>query len=146
MTYVTLQEFQNYVDVYTLDTDDYDVSPPEKRNKALLIATRTIDRLNFLGNVAVLGQELQFPRGTDVTVPTAIKNATCELALTFLAGTDINRGVNRQNVSHEAFLGVKVARDTNAVQEHLMNGIPNFEAWLLLRPYLRPVSFAILRG
>lgn len=144
--YVTNLEFKQYVDAFVIDTDDFDVADSSKRTKALTVATRAIDRLNFQGDKAVPGQQNQFPRGSDSVVPTAIKNATCELALTYLAGKNLDQKFDDQAVVHEAFMGVKTSYDTGFVQEHLINGIISYEAWLLIRPYLTPMVIEILHG
>lgn len=143
--YTTLAEFQTYVDSFTLDTDNYDVAPPAKRTKALTLATRAIDRLNFQGDKAVPGQQYQFPRGNDSVVPTAIKNATCELALKYLDDVVLDQEFDAQNVAFEAFMGIKTSYNDFA-KEHLINGIVSFEAWLLLKPYLRPMVLKLVKG
>jgi hypothetical protein len=144
-SYVTLEEFQNYVDGFIIDTDDFDAATPPMRQKALNIATRSIDRLNFEGDLTDPAQPNQFPRGGDTTVPTAIKNATCEIALVLLTSTlDIES--DKLATREDAFLAVKTARDTNAVSENVVNGIVSFEAWLLLKPFLRPYHPEIVRA
>ncbi len=104
----------------------------------MTLATRAIDRLNFQGDKAAPGQQNQFPRGIDVTTPDAIKNATCELALAYLAGKQLDDEFEAQKYAHEAFMGVKASKDTGYRPEHLINGIISYEAWLLLKPFLRP--------
>lgn len=146
MAYATLQEFQDYVAGFIIDTDDYDIASSVLRAKSLNLATRAIDRLNFEGDVSVNGQGSQFPRGGDTQVPTAIKQATCEIALVLLQGTSLDEEVDSLAVSHEAFLAVKTARDTTTVAEHIVNGIVSYEAWLLLKPFLRPFSPQIVRA
>lgn len=144
--YVTNIEFKQYVDSYTLDTDDFDTADSNKRTKALLIATRAIDRLAFQGNKADPAQPNQFPRGTDVVTPDAIKNATCELALSYLADMTLNKQFDNQGVAFEAFLGVKTSYTSGFIQEHLINGIISYEAWTLLRPFLRANVVELIKG
>lgn len=145
MAYATLQEFQDYVDGFVIDTDDFDVATPQQRQKVLNIATRSVDRLNFEGDVSVPTQPNQFPRGGDTLVPTAIKNATCEIALVLLT-TTLDEEADKLSMSHDAFLAIKTSRDTNAVSENIVNGIVSYEAWLLLKPFLRPFSPQIVRA
>ncbi len=145
MAYATLQEFQDYVDGFVIDTDDYDEAMPNQRQKVLNIATRSIDRLNFEGDLAVPTQPNQFPRKGDTLVPTAIKNATCEIALVLLT-TTLDEEADKLSMSHDAFLAIKTSRDTNAVSENIVNGIVSYEAWLLLKPFLRPFQPEIVRA
>ncbi len=145
MAYVTLQEFQDYVDGFVIDTDDFDAATQQERQKVLNIATRSIDRLNFEGDKTVFTQSNQFPRGGDTLVPTAIKNATCEIALVLLT-TTLDAENDNLAMQHDAFLAIKTSRDTNTVQENTVNGIVSFEAWLLLKPFLRPFQPELVRA
>lgn len=144
--YVSDVEFQAYVDGYVINSCNYDNADPVKRSKAVNVATRAIDRLNFNGSVTDPTQENQFPRGGDVVVPDAIKNATCELALAYLNDQDLQSQFDSQNIRLEAFMGVKTSYSGDFYAVNVVNGIISWDAWLLLQPYLRPITVEIVKG
>ncbi|WP_342235238.1 DnaT-like ssDNA-binding protein [Inquilinus sp. OTU3971] len=79
------------------------------KDKALIMAARQIDRLAFLGQIATAGQAMAWPRTgvtdregrtiSSTTVPQAVKDAQCEVALATLrddpTADDGNRNVRR---------------------------------------------------
>src|SRR5687768_4050443 len=82
-TYITLEGAQSYFDT-RLNTEAWDKASDKNKIKALIMATRAIDNLNFSGCKSVSTQFLQFPRNRNTEIPTAIEIATCECALQFL--------------------------------------------------------------
>lgn len=120
-----------------LGTRAWDTAVILDRTKALLMATRAIDRLNFAGSLHSDSQELQFPRGDDTTVPVDIEFACYELALAFLDGVDLEQEANSVNVASDAFSGVRTTYDADTYAEHMRAGIPSIVAWQYLKPYLR---------
>ena len=98
--YLDETEAQTYFDT-VLFTNVWDSATSEERLKALLMATRIIDRLNYFGSKVSESQEHQFPRtdgsNYDSTVPQQIKDACCEIALALLDGVDVN--IERENLS-----------------------------------------------
>lgn len=105
--------------------------------RALKQSTRAIDRLNFVGEKHDDAQSNQFPRGDDTVVPQDIVEATCELALVLLDGVDPNFEMeNLQNAS-QGIGDAKVTRDTSYTMDHVRNGIPSIQAWMILLNYLR---------
>lgn len=119
----------------------------EDRNKALIQATFLIDNLNFAGDIAEVGQVLQFPRANtfqnstkDVEIPVEIKNACCLIALKLLDGVDIDLEIKNLSMTQSKFHQVTANYDRNWVPEHLQAGIPSAEAWFLLKPFLRSIN------
>jgi hypothetical protein len=113
----------------------WDLATDEQREAALILATQQIDRLNFIGDKYDSDQELEFPRGTDTTIPQSIKYACFELAYAILDGYDIEHEMRNIHTSSMNFLGVRKTFD--GYPEHIVNGIVSFSAWSYLRPYLR---------
>lgn len=140
------------------------------RDSALVTATRHIDRLNFVGEKAAsfalrdtiigcvsaeqeraildagLAQELQFPRGTDTSVPVDIKIACCEIAFELINGKDPQSELENLATVSQGFASVRKTLDRSYNHEHLLAGIVSVLAWDYLRPYLRePQNIKISR-
>lgn len=129
-----------------LSTDAWDNADDTQKYKALAMATRAIDRLNFAGDKTDADQELQFPRGGDEDVPDAILIAAYECAIAYLDGYDPNIEIENLAVSSQGFAEVKDTYDRSFALEHVRMGIPSVVAWINLRPYLRdPNYFTISR-
>lgn len=133
--YATLDEAEVYfqdrlfAEVWT-ETDS------ENKTKSLKRATQLIDRLNFAGSKAVTTQELEFPRGTDTTIPQAIKDACCEIAINLLDGRDPEYDDEMLNVEQVSFGMGRERRNVSLIPEATAHGIPSNLAWKLLKPYL----------
>lgn len=134
--YATLSEANAYF-ATRLHSGLWTETPPADRNAALADATRRIDRLNFAGEKAVDTQELQFPRGTDSSVPGDIKIACYEIAFALLDGVDPERETQDLGVVSQGYSSVRTTYDRSLVQEHFANGIPSIMAWRYLTPFLR---------
>jgi len=141
-----------------LHTTAWDYASATDQQKALYMSTRYVDRLNYKGNkatvytlllanekataaeirVAEASQELEFPRGTDTSVPTDIEIACYEIALALLDGVDPDIELENLGVLTYSYAGVKTAynRDQQPI-EHLIHGIPSPLAWRYLKPFLR---------
>ncbi len=155
--YGTLEEACDYFDNRLHETAWSDAAI-EDRPKALWAATQIIDTLNYKGHknpVATLlaanslatqeeiraaetTQELEFPRGTDTTVPEAIRRACYEIAHSLLDGKDPEMELENLGVVSHGYSSVRTTYSRNQVPiEHLINGVPNALAWRLIRPFLR---------
>jgi len=134
--YATIVEAQAYFDG-RLNTDPWDDATDANKNKALIMATTLIDRLNYRGEKADSDQELQFPRGYDTEVPQDIKNACAEVALALLDGVDPEMEFENLRMKSQAYGVVRSTYDTNRTPEHYVAGIPSSLAWRFLKPYLR---------
>jgi len=127
-----------------LNTQAWDTAIISDREKALKMATRTIDRLNFAGEKYDSIQESQFPRGLDLTVPVDIECACYEIALALLDGIDMEQEALGLGIVSDAFSGVRTTYDDAMFHDHLRAGIPSIIAWDYLKPYLNDPRQIIL--
>jgi hypothetical protein len=155
--YGTLQEANDYFDNRLHETAWYRARATD-RPKALIAATRIIDALNFKGykhTVQVLldgdpdasdediraqeaAQPLEFPRGDDTEVPEAIRMACYEIAHSLLDGKDPELELENLGIVSQGYESVRTTYSRTQVPiEHIINGVPNAQAWRLLRPFLR---------
>lgn len=122
------------------------------KTKALRIATRTIDRLNFSGTKADVNQNLQFPRKNsiinsdniivtfeDTFVPEDIKIATYHVSYALLDGYDPDIEISNLPAIEQR-LTVSTKYDRSFVLDHIRAGIPSAVAWGFLRPYLKDIN------
>lgn len=121
------------------------------RRKSLIMSTQIIDRLNFAGDKAEIGQVLQFPRGNtsinpitfeetiekDDNVPEDIKNATYLIAIKLLDGFEPENDVRMTQISMSKFQNAQTFYNRDYIPEFLIAGVPSSEAWNYLKPYLR---------
>ena len=143
--YGTLTEADTYFG-QRLQTRDWDLATVTDRNKALYMATRAINRLNFAGNKSDADQELEFPREDDTEVPVPIRIACYECAIAFLQGRTLDQDLKDLSLASTSFGGVRDTYFEGYVPEHIRAGIPSAEAWVHLRPFLRdPYHFTISR-
>jgi Putative DnaT-like ssDNA binding protein len=119
-----------------------DASQTDKR-KALVQASRLIDRLSFFGTKFEEDQELEFPRGTAV-VPKEINYACYEIALMLLDGVDMEIEIVNLTATGQGFSSARTTYDRSFVLEHLRAGIPSALAWSYLKPYLNSSNSLIL--
>lgn len=95
--YVTLEEANAYFN-NRVDNDVWVATESTKKEAALITSTRLLDDMEWAGIVASETQLLAFPRigsyfdprlgyivSFDTSIPSQIKNATCELALHLLS-------------------------------------------------------------
>lgn len=123
-------------EVWSTATDD-------DKAKALISATRQIDRLSFKGRKILTNQALAFPRypqgyicssniqpSISIDVPQKVKDATCEESYVLLKG--ISKRIELQQQ------GVKQARIGDIEEVYTGNRIKllSSEARELLRPYM----------
>lgn len=130
---------EDYADAYfaeRLRSDPYTEACTDDKVKALQMATRAIDQLNFAGDKADEAQLRQFPRGEDTEVPDPIMQACCELALALLDDVDPNLEVENLNRAAQGVGDARIQRFDYA-QDHVRSGIPSIQAWILLCPFLR---------
>ena len=136
LSYTTLAEAQAYFD-NSLNTDDWDDASDNDKIKSLIVATKTIDRLNFLGKKADSEQDFQFPRYDDSSVPQDIKDAVCEEALMLVGGADISMEKEAAKMTAQGFGGVRVSFDVDMATLHLSAGLVSVIAFNIIKPYLR---------
>ena len=129
-----------------LNTDAWDDAVTGDKTKALAQATKIIDRLNFLGELADEDQDNQFPRDNDTEVPNDIKYACCEIALALLDGVDPEIEFENLSMVAQGYGNVKSTYDREIPAAHILAGVPSVTAWRYLSPYLRdPYSITLRR-
>lgn len=133
----------------------WEEATPSQREASLIEAREIIDSLAYKGSKATVyalpsdaedidiraaeaAQVLEFPRGEDTVVPDDIKQAEFEIANALLDGVDIQMEIEALGVSSQGLESVRTtySRGHQPV-EHIVNGVPSFRAWRLLRPFLR---------
>lgn len=123
-----------------LNSEVWDSALVNDRQKALITATRAIDRLNFAGQKSNEDQALQFPRNANTVVPLEIELAAYECALAYLDGVDMQQEIESIGVVRNEYLGSRSTYDGRYVNEYIRAGIPSAEAWQYLLPYLRDIQ------
>jgi len=148
-SYLTPEDAQEYADE-RLNAEAWDDAVDEDGSsfgqpgtltyKALAMATKIIDRLNYRGDKYDSGQENQFPRGTDTTVPTDIEEACFEIALALLDGIDPQLEGENLRMKSQGYANVRSTYDSDMPAPHMVAGVPSLVAWRYLVPYLRDVG------
>lgn len=142
--YGTLEKADNYFGSM-LEGQRWTYESRLRRIQALVSATKRIDRLNFCGVQTVVGQPLQFPRGTDVLVPVDIEQACYELAITLLKGVEPDTEHDNALATVQAYGGLRSEWDRTSVLPYMIAGIPSATAWNLLLPYIQEQRGIALR-
>jgi hypothetical protein len=145
-SYLAISDAQIYFDG-RLNTGPWDDADDTTRDKALLQATRAIDRLNFRGEKADESQELQFPRLGDSDIPEDIWCACAEEALSLLDGKDPEMEREALAITEQTFGKIRAKFERDAGRPiNILNGIMSATAWGYLLPYLRdPLTVRISR-
>ena len=160
--YGTVNESLEFFDC-RLHADSWENSPASDREKALKQASHMLDRLSWTGErntsyvvrqaqIAASGcvtdeqaildagltQQHAFPRGSDTVIPQALKEATFLIGYELLInGADVNADFNTLNIEAEGHSSVRVNYQRDRMLPHIVAGIPSFEAWQLIHPYLQ---------
>jgi hypothetical protein len=146
-----------------LNTEAWDNADDTTRQKALIQATRLIDRLNFEGDKTDPKQTLQFPRSitnmeidpstglptqpvttADTVVPLDIQYACYEIAIQLLDGVDPDWEVASLAQSANKISSLSTSYNRGFVEEHIRAGIPSYIAWTYLKPYMRDTKELLL--
>jgi hypothetical protein len=155
--YGSLLEANNYFDMRLHETA-WTGADVADRPKALWAATQIIDTLNYKGQKAAVyslllanpnattaqlrdaeaSQPMEFPRGSDTSVPESIRRACYEIAHSLLDGKDPELELENLGIISQGYSSVRTTYQRSQVPiEHLINGVPNALAWRLIRPFLR---------
>jgi hypothetical protein len=155
--YGTLDEADEYFANRLHETAWTEASANDRR-KALIAARGIIDALNYKGNKASVytllaanpsptqdeiraaeaTQPLEFPRGSDATVPETIRIAAYEIAHALLDGKDPELELENLAVNAMGYGAVKTSFERSQLPiEHIVNLVPSSVAWRLLKPFLR---------
>jgi hypothetical protein len=106
------------------------------KDKALTMATRTINNLSFRGAKTDSEQANAFPRGEDSYTPQEILWACAEIAAGYLNGFDPTQEQRNHSVLSEKIDAIAVTYSEKSKQEWELHGIPSFVAWNYLLPFL----------
>lgn len=109
----------------------------QRKTAALTQATRSMDRLNYIGDKAEEDQELEFPRDDQTEVPETIEHACYEIAHALLSGRDPDYENERVNTMVQSIGPSRVVKNLRMVPEHVVASIPSETAWKLIKPWLR---------
>ncbi len=126
----------------------WSITSLERKNKALVQATRMLESLPFYGNKYDETQALSFPRNSSTTTPAEVEQATYELANALLKGADAETERRQLFVKTRKFGRIQTDYDwSSGAPEHIVAGIPCLESWRLIRPFLSPnLSLTLRRG
>ncbi len=128
-----------------LFTSSWDNACDTDRQKAIYQATEIIDQLNYVGDKTDADQDLQFPRGGDTEYPDAIKRACCLIAMALLDGADPEMEASSMYMTSNRFDSVRTTYDPSTVAGYTASGVPSFEAWKLIFPFLTDFAAINLR-
>jgi hypothetical protein len=147
--YLSVSDADGYF-ITRLDSEVWLNAPYERKNAALVTATRAIDRLNFVGVKQTDSQPLEFPRlGTRVSsngavfqeipmtpaVPVDVLIACCEEAIVRLDGMDPEMEMSSARVVATGYASLRESYN-GVPAESLRAGIMSQQAWTLLVPWL----------
>lgn len=136
-TYATLAEAENFLFLGLPDDNEpWTDATEERRLQALESATRMMLRLPWIGLPATVSQRLFHPVAGETTVPNDLKEACTLIAVALLSGRNGEGEYMSALYTQEKFGQMSLTRDTHDKAPHLLAGIPSFEAWRLIRPYL----------
>ncbi len=147
VSYVSMSEAENYF-ALRLNSGEWDNAVLTDKMKSLSMATGDIDNLQFKGIKTDPNQILEFPRtiSGDI-IPGNIKKATCEIAIRYLEGVNMEDEINNINISSEGFGGVQESYSAITAIEHFRAGINSSLAWRYLLPFLQdPRTLRIVRA
>ena len=135
--YGTVEKANNYF-ANRLHCQRWETFGNQDKFKALVMATRSIEKLNYVGEKADASQPLQFPRGTDTLVPVDIENAAYELAYALLKGVDPTTERENLFTKVQGYGMFRTEYRDNTVKPWIAAGIVSLDAWEYLYPYLLP--------
>jgi hypothetical protein len=162
-TYADLAYANNYFETERLNADAWLNATNADQLKALLMATRFIDRFNFWGTKFDPDQTLEFPRDEEedanniiqseedeeeeetATVPDVIKRANAEIALHLLDGWNPDLENANLGMAAQGLSSAKVTYDPATTPPYRVMGLPSQTVWDLLRPYIRDVGTLEIR-
>jgi hypothetical protein len=124
--YADLEYATNYFSE-RLHTSAWDNSDNNQRQKALKMATRDIDRLDYVSEFT----------SEDDDVPEDVKIACCEIALARLAGVDPVKELEAVRIEYQRYSNAGVTYSPDLVPEHVVAQIASPVAWQYLKPLLR---------
>lgn len=136
MLFIDLTDANTYFTT-RLNTEAWDGATDDEKTAGLTMATKAMDTLNYLGDMADEDQELQFPRGDDSTVPVSIQEACAEEAMALLDGRDPELEFENLDMKAQGYSNVRSTYNRESPSENILAGIMSVIAWRLIKPYLR---------
>lgn len=133
--YIEITEADEYFR-FSLYSEPWDDASEETKEKALVSATRSIEKLSFRGIKTDEDQLLEFPRNGETVVPAAVKQACCEEALALLSGKNPEEIADQSNVTSHRFASVSTSYDTDVRKIWEEVGLMSKVAFDLLVPYI----------
>jgi len=133
-SYASLEEANSRFSAQ-LDAEAWDTAEELNQRKALTQSTQIIDMLRFSGSKSVTTQPNQFPRGGDTTIPSAVADATCEIAKALLDGADPEIIYENVSMASTSYANIRTSYK-NRIEEYKVSGIPSMVAYRLLSPYI----------
>ncbi len=115
---------------------DWNEHSHQQKLKSLILASKRIDRLNFVGDKTTSTQPQEFPRDQSDLVPDDIVYATYEEALALLQN-DSNGTDTDLSVLSEGLGTARVTYDRAFITDSQGSGISSELCWEYLKPYLR---------
>lgn len=129
--YVNLDEANEYFST-RLNVDAWASASDADKEKALIMATKAIDRQPLKGQKTDPSQLLAFPRYPDTEIPEAVKEACCEEALALL-----ERGNSqRRKLQQEGVQSFSLGNMSETYAPGAGRGLLSQEVKELLRPWL----------
>ena len=135
-SYISLADAETYFEG-RLNSDSWDDASEDNKNRALVSATRNIDRQFLEGEKYSSDQILEFPRTIDetTTIPTSVEEATCEEAISQLEEgyqikKDIRDGLKSKKVGD-------MSKSYNSNTSRSGTRLYSSEATSLLKSYLK---------
>jgi len=129
--YVTVEEAATYF-ASRLHSEVWTQAADADKQKALVMATRAIDRQILRGRKTDAGQDRAFPRYPDTAVPQAVKDATCEEALALLESGNSQR----RKLQQEGVQSFSLGNMSETYAAGAGKGLLSQEAKGLLQPWL----------
>lgn len=165
-SYISVEDAEEYFEG-RLVTTAWDDATDALKSKALIEATKRIDRLNYAGlrtsdynrrkaesangtclvdniiqptDIGTDPQAHEFPRDGRTDIPVEVLSACCEIAYALLDGVDAEMELINLGTSSQGFAAIRETYDPMTVNLAFRHGIPSVTAWNYLRPFLKDPS------
>lgn len=142
-SYIDVSDANSYF-LTRLGSDSWFSATTERRNAALVTATRAIDRLNFILDKDEADQTLEFPRTDQTEVPQDILIACCEEAYVRIDGKEPEPEMSGLYVAEDQYANVRQTYDRSIAVDNVKAGILSHVAWTYLVRWLRDPNEIVL--
>lgn len=134
--YVTVQEADDYF-ASKLDRSIWEIANEDQKQHSINQASEILEELNYAGDKAEDDQPLEFPRGIDTIIPKNMKKACCLIAYALLDGRDPEIEIELIGQTQSSVGNIRGRYDRTFIQEATVYGVPSYQAWRLIKPFLR---------